>query len=171
MQLFLAAPFTQMLSPAGEFDGTFRSELMELHDYLGHLGYHVFSAHSREDWGNALDTPGGALAIDLAQIDRCDALIAVIGDPPSPGVQLELGYAIARKKPLVLIVDRSGAAPYLVAGIPALTPATIIHVTTLAESHEIVRTALRPLDPAKRADAPRDRGRAASHRGRARHSG
>ena len=167
MQIFLAAPFTQMLDSDGAFEPRFRGELAQLQIYLEELGHDVFSAHSREKWGEALDTPGGALAIDLAQIDRCDALVAVIGNPPSPGVQLELGYAIAMKKPLVLVADPLGDQPYLVDGIPPLTSATLIRVTNLAESYDALRKALRPLGGGTHADERRERSRSTSRRGRA----
>lgn len=136
MQLFLAAPLTQTLTKSGRVDSDFRRQLAALHSVLEGIGHKVFSAHVREKWGAALDTPSGALAIDLAQIDMCDALIAILGNPPSPGVQLELGYAIARKKPMAMVADPVAPAPYLVEGIPALGCAEIFHAARLDETYE-----------------------------------
>lgn len=127
-RIFLAAPLTQKLR-AGYGMGLepeFRAVLADLHRALAKLGHHVVSAHEREAWGEVLDPPEVALRLDLEELDGCDAVVALIGDPPSPGVQLEIGYAIARRKPILALVDQTGTRPYLLDGLPAVARAKVI---------------------------------------------
>ncbi len=134
MKLFLSAPLTQYLAMPGRTTlDDFRTEWTRLTEVLEAAGHDVFSAHRRESWGADLDLPGPALSADLAGLDESDLVIAYVGSPPSPGVQLELGYAVARQKSLVVFVDRGQAAPYLVRGLPTVTEAEIVDIETLAD--------------------------------------
>jgi nucleoside 2-deoxyribosyltransferase len=152
MRVFLAAPLTQTLGPERRVDPTFRADLSRLHEFLEDLGHEVFSAHVRERWGEALDTPSGALAIDLAQLNGCDVVVAVLGTPPSPGVQLELGYAVACDKPILIIASDAAEVPYLVMGLPDFTDASVHRSATIDEARGFLDKELRRLDPAPRAD-------------------
>jgi nucleoside 2-deoxyribosyltransferase len=153
MMVFLAAPLTQTLGPERRVDPDFRADLSRLHEFLVGLGHDVFSAHVRERWGEALDTPIGALAIDLAQLEASDVVVAVLGIPPSPGVQFELGYAVAFKKPLLIIASDTIEAPYLVRGLPELAGASICQVAALDDARDYLAKEFRRLDPAPRAGA------------------
>jgi nucleoside 2-deoxyribosyltransferase len=47
-------------------------------------------------------------------MEQADVVVALIVDPPSPGVQLELGVALALGKPIIQINDAaSDRIPYL----------------------------------------------------------
>lgn len=114
MKVFLAAPFTGLIDPlTGRVQANFVNELNEIIMHLSSNGCQVISAHEREEWGADLDHPDTALRLDLDGIENCDLLIAVVGDPPSPGVQLEIGYALALKKPIILILHPDQFIPYL----------------------------------------------------------
>jgi len=152
MRVFLAAPLTQTLGAERRVDPQFRADLSRLHEFLESLGNDVFSAHVRERWGEALDTPSGALAIDLAQLKACDAVVAIVGTPPSPGVQLELGYAVALNKPMLIIASDSAETPYLVRGLPDFADASIYSTATLDGALGFLEEELRRLDPTPRAD-------------------
>lgn len=142
MKVFLAAPFTQLLDRRGTFDSDYRSRLSDIHQFLESLGHEVISAHTREHWGNALESPAEALAIDLAGIDACDVLVAFIGTPPSPGVQLEIGYALARRAPVLAIVDRNDSRPYLLDGLPSIAKAEIYVAEHPGEAKAAIKNGL-----------------------------
>ncbi len=142
MRIFLAAPFTDQLA-----DGTaglqreYRRWIESLIGLLESQGHHVFSAHRAENWGSAIDPPRIALRRDFDWIDRCDLLVAYVGDPPSPGVQMELGYAAAKGK-RVLVFRNNPAFPYLVDGLDVIVPAQVV---TVAHRQDIT-AAIKSLD-------------------------
>jgi nucleoside 2-deoxyribosyltransferase len=139
MVVFLAAPIASMLRGPQGLEAGFRDALMSVEAALVASGHEVISAHRREDWGRRLDTPANALRLDLAGIDRCDVIVAFVGDPPSPGVQLELGYAIARDKRIVALVSKDSAdRPYLLDGIPTVASASIVTIANMADAAEVL---------------------------------
>jgi nucleoside 2-deoxyribosyltransferase len=170
VKVFLAAPLTQTLGPDGRVDPGFRADLSRLHELLQRLGYDVFSAHVREKWGEALDTPSGALAIDLAQLQSCDVIVALLGTPLSPGVQFELGYAVAYKKPLLIIASAEGDVPYLIRGLPDYATACIHRTDDAEAARRFLETALRRSDHGGK-DQKRPRPRSKSRIGRTRRGG
>jgi nucleoside 2-deoxyribosyltransferase len=123
-RLFLAAPFTQLLQSTGPTAalGNYRHILEGVIELFDANNIEVFSAHKREEWGEKLEQPAKALNYDLDEISRSDLVVAIIGAPPSPGVQLEIGYAIALKKPIVLLLKKNEFVPYLTRGLGALIP-------------------------------------------------
>jgi nucleoside 2-deoxyribosyltransferase len=123
-RLFLAAPFTQLLQTSGQTAtmGNYRRVLEGLIDLFDANNIEVFNAHKREEWGAKLEQPAKALSYDLDEISRSDLIVAIIGAPPSPGVQLEIGYAIALKKPIILLIKNNEFVPYLARGLGIITP-------------------------------------------------
>jgi nucleoside 2-deoxyribosyltransferase len=82
--------------------------------------HEVVNAHRRERWGESLDSPANALRADIDELRGVDAVVAHVGNPPSPGVQFELGAATVLGLPMVLLLDRGAATPYLLPGLPSL---------------------------------------------------
>jgi hypothetical protein len=129
--------------------GGFKTYIERIYSYLESLGYEVISAHIREGWGAKLDTPEQAIALDFAGIDMSDALVVLMGMAPSEGVPLEIGYAVGRGKPIVVVlqvpaagVGDSLSVHYLLEGLPAVAKAAIRPVHDLGETEEVVREGL-----------------------------
>lgn len=121
-KIFLAAPFTQTMDHAsGKVQNQFKEDLQSVYLALKNKGYEIFSAHVREKWGDALEDPATALVRDLSELRESDVVVAFIGSPPSPGVQMELGSAITMNKPILYLVREGDTAPYLLDGIPITT--------------------------------------------------
>lgn len=142
MEIFLAAPFTQMLdSKTGRVETHFRWVLEQVLLSLRREGFTVVNAHEREDWGAALMEPQEALQKDVESIAHCDMLVAYQGVPPSPGVQYELGYAHGIKKPAVVLSNsyqlfvhgKKLSFPYLEAGHGTWNRTKIIPIQSLDE--------------------------------------
>ncbi|HEV2975663.1 MAG TPA: nucleoside 2-deoxyribosyltransferase [Solirubrobacteraceae bacterium] len=145
MRAFLAAPFTQVIDDSGLVAPEFRSYLTRIYTFLeSELGYEVENAHVREEWGNRLDTPAQALALDLAGIDKSDVLIVLVGMAPSEGIQLEIGYAIGRDKRIVVVLDATAPSNvhYLMEGLPSVARAAICKVGDLVDTEKAIRAGL-----------------------------
>jgi nucleoside 2-deoxyribosyltransferase len=149
VRLFLSAPFTQYVttSDSSELE-SFRVKWSGLIHALEGSGHEVLSAHRRESWGTRLDPPAVALAADLEGLRACDLVIAYSGDPPSPGVQLELGYAVAIERPILVFTERGHQEPYLLRGLPAVSEAEVIDIDAVSEIETILakKGLIGPLD-------------------------
>ena len=102
MHIFLSVSFSSEVDEKGIVKEAYRSDLETLIDELEEAGHKVFCAPRLEGWKITDHDPVHALKTDLAEIDKTDVYIAIVGDRVSTGVQLETGYALARDKRIVL---------------------------------------------------------------------
>ncbi|MCX4680629.1 nucleoside 2-deoxyribosyltransferase [Streptomyces sp. NBC_01433] len=120
-RIFLAAPYTQWM------DWTRGTVIPERKEFLNSIrqaflnrGHAVFNAHQNEDWGEGWLAPEVCTPADFLAVQRADVLCVVLGDPPSPGVMTELGWASALGRPLVLLTGTT-QLPALVTGLGEVT--------------------------------------------------
>ena len=77
----------------------YREQIEDLTDYIRALGHESYVALEYANWHLGGDTnPREELQHDFQQIDESDALIALLEERISAGVQLEKGYAYAKGK-------------------------------------------------------------------------
>lgn len=125
-RVFLAAPFTSYLKD-GMFDNDKFKEINFLISFLRNNGFSVFSAHEREKFGQNLLSPEECTELDFQEMNQCDIVVALI-DNKSFGVSLELGWASALKKPLILYKgEEHNYSTPLIAGISQLTDTIVIN--------------------------------------------
>jgi hypothetical protein len=121
-RVFFAAPFTQLIDPdSGSVGAHWRSQLLAVRDGIRARGNSVFLAHQREAWGDRLMTPDVCTPLDYQEMVDADVVCAVIGSPPSHGVHIELGWASAMRKPILLVLQPGVAYTPLLHGIAELT--------------------------------------------------
>lgn len=145
-RIFLAAPFTQTIDRGtGRVEVAFRSGLEDIIKDLEAANFEVFSAHFREEWGAKLEDPATALVRDLRELQESDVVVGFLGNPPSPGVQMEFGAAITMGKPIVYLIKNGDSAPYLTDGIPLATKAIRISFDTYEEASMKIRATLENL--------------------------
>lgn len=132
MKIFLSAPLTQFVG-SNESLPEFATVWTSLTTELEGAGHSVFSAHRREAWGARLNTPAEALEADLAGLREADLVIAYIGAPWSPGVQLEIGFSLALERRMIVFAERGQMLPYLTRGLPDVADVTLIEIDSLSE--------------------------------------
>lgn len=135
--LFLSAPFTGVLDSEGHLPQELQNCIQTVTDRLEAHGWKVFSAHRRERWGAAIDTPYSSLMTDITAIRRAQYLVAIIGSPPSPGVQLEVGFALAHGKRVLIVCDANDSLPYLIRGLIEHESAACISGHQYNDAHEL----------------------------------
>jgi hypothetical protein len=140
VNVFLSAPLTQILAKGREGVLAFADVWNEVIHELESSGHAVFSAHRREEWGAALNEPAEALVADLEGLRAADLVVAYIGSPPSPGVQLEIGYALALGRPFLIFVDRNQPEPYLLRGMPQVAQVELVEIDALPDILDGLRT-------------------------------
>ncbi|MFI1256098.1 nucleoside 2-deoxyribosyltransferase [Streptomyces netropsis] len=142
--IFLAGPFLQLLDPAtGEMPEGARAPFDLLIKHFEAQGISVHNAHRREAWGAELMRPEVCTRIDQEEIRKADVFVALPGFPASPGTHIEVGWASAFDKPIVLLLERGREYTFLVQGLH--TVATVEYVV-----HSDVASALPAVDRALR---------------------
>ena len=127
MRIFLAYPFSSKIPEDGLLPLDFREEICNLKCQLEKNGHTVISAHEREDWGESILPPNECTKLDHKEISEADILVAYPGNPPSGGVHIELGWASALGKTIIVISKCNDVYSPLVVGLSEIT--TVINVT------------------------------------------
>jgi nucleoside 2-deoxyribosyltransferase len=123
LRVFLAAPSLRL---TGAVDGVFtlalRAKVTALREALLDAGVTVFSRHHDDCWtartlGTGFRVPSGFRGMQSA-----DVCFAYAESPLPIGVGMELGWASALRKPLVLLVDRAAAHNPMIATLEDVSP-------------------------------------------------
>ncbi|ELH7813084.1 hypothetical protein Q9F35_004942 [Vibrio harveyi] len=117
-KMFLAGPFKALVSKETQIMS--EADIAQFSDIINHFeqqNWSVHCAHKRESWGREFMTPAQCTKIDYDEITKCDYFVAFPGAPASPGTHIELGWASAMKKPIVLLLEEDEEYAYLVQGL------------------------------------------------------
>lgn len=116
--MFLAGPFKSLVDPSTQaMSQRSIAAYTSIIDHFEKKGWHVHCAHRREGWGREFMPPETCTRIDFDEISRCDVFVAYPGAPASPGTHIEIGWASALGKPIVLLLDPDADYAFLVQGI------------------------------------------------------
>lgn len=102
MKIFLSVSFSAEVDEKGNVQKAYRSDLETLIQKLEELGHKVYCALAEEKWTINNQNPVSLLKKELEKIDDSDIFVAVLGHNISCGVQLSMGYALAKEKRLVI---------------------------------------------------------------------
>ncbi|WP_431982938.1 nucleoside 2-deoxyribosyltransferase [Streptomyces qinglanensis] len=154
--LFLAGPFLQLLDPdTGRMPPAARAPFSLLIEHFEAQGIAVHNAHRRESWGAELMPPEVCTPLDQEEIRKADAFVAVPGHPASPGTHVEIGWASAFGKPIVLLLEQERDYTFLVQGLHTVATVEYVVCRDPAEVLPQVDTALRGVVARHRAARPR----------------
>lgn len=124
---FLAGPFKGIVDPrTAQMRDFERARYQEIIAYLEECGYVVHNAHRREDWGASFLTPDECTRLDWEQIRGSDLFIAFPGSPPSPGTHIEIGWAAAFGKPMILLLEEGCDYAFLIRGLHTVADVTYV---------------------------------------------
>ncbi|WP_082119602.1 nucleoside 2-deoxyribosyltransferase [Saccharothrix sp. ST-888] len=142
--LFLAGPFIQLLDPAtGEMPDEARAPFDILIKHFEAQGLSVHNAHRREAWGAELMRPEQCTGLDQEEIRKADVFVALPGFPASPGTHIEVGWASAFDKPIVLLLERGREYTFLIQGLHTVATVEYVVYTDIAGSLAAVDRAMR----------------------------
>lgn len=126
-RVFLAAPYSQWMDArTGSVGEPWRSRLDGLRKTLIDAGAEVFSAHHSESWGKGWLPAHECTPIDYRAMKDADLVCALVGSPPSGGVTVELGWASAWEKPVLVVLDHDTEYTPLIVGLHTVTPVTYV---------------------------------------------
>jgi nucleoside 2-deoxyribosyltransferase len=125
MSVFLAGPFKGLVNPeTGKMRDFERRRYEAIIAYLEGLRYVVRNAHRREQWGERFLSPSECTRLDYEEIRACDLFVAFPGDPASPGTHIEIGWASALGKPIILLLEDGSQYAFLIRGLHTVAEVT-----------------------------------------------
>lgn len=72
-------------------------------------------------------TPQQCTKIDFDEIRSCDLFVAFPGSPASPGTHIEIGWASALKKKIVLLLENERDYAFLIQGLSVVADVEYIN--------------------------------------------
>jgi hypothetical protein len=104
MRVFIAYPLAKLISKeTGRMEEKHINLLKDMKSCLSSLGYEVFMAHEREQWGENFNKDDCA-SLDFVEMKKADLVIAF--PETSGGVHVELGWASAMEKRMIIFLEK-----------------------------------------------------------------
>lgn len=113
MKIFVAASYSSEVDySSGEVFEDYREWLERILLALEKAGHEVFCALREDGYRINKDDPAAAYCLDLERIKKSDALLALLDNNISAGVQTEIGIAVALGKKVFLAHKEVDALSY-----------------------------------------------------------
>lgn len=131
MNLFLASPFSQFCE--GEEDIIIKNRWFfeKIIKELKNLNIEYFCSQEREEWGLKYVSPKESIKADINGIKKCDLFIAIPGNPISGGVHIEIGWASAFSKKMILFLEEDVEYTPMILGLPSIHNCKFIYYKKL----------------------------------------
>jgi nucleoside 2-deoxyribosyltransferase len=127
-KIFLSTTITNQLdSKTGMVLPAFKAELQAvLKELRKQPDVEVFCAAEDGGWKFTAEVPAEGVVHDIAHVDAADILVAIVHDAISAGVQFEIGYAVAKQKPVVLAMEAGHELAYFNKGLVGAGLVTLV---------------------------------------------
>ena len=160
MRVFLGGPIQFMIGDPVLMQ-RMRMAVLNLVETLRREGFEVFSAHLTEEFGKTTSewAPSSIAQRDFDWMQRCDVFVALLPRDQSgllartDGTHVELGWASALGKPIVIVYDPRVAEAYsqLVQGLPAIAEVKSLEYERFMAEPELLVGSVREMVPQPRA--------------------
>jgi nucleoside 2-deoxyribosyltransferase len=117
MKVFLSVSYSSQVDEAGRVLPTYRKELEAAIKEFETVNHYVYCAPREDNWTLNDTSPAEAFNVDMRAVEGCDLFIAFIGNRISAGIQMEIGYALAKGKRVVLALPTTDKLGYVNQGL------------------------------------------------------
>ncbi len=125
---FLAFPFSIFCEDDSDIlSNEAKKFFKELTSLFKNNNISYYSAQEREKWGKNYNTEQESTKYDFEAMKMSDTVICVPGNPYSGGTHIELGWASALKKKIILLLERDVYYSPLVRGVAYMTNVEIYY--------------------------------------------
>ncbi len=132
--IFLGGPFKGYIDPnTNLMKEKYKKIFMDLINFFETRGYEVHNAHKRELWGEFFWEPEDCTKLDYEEICKADVFIAFPGAPASPGTHIEIGWASALGKKIILLLEEEKYYAHLVKGLHTIADTHFIYYQQAAD--------------------------------------
>lgn len=140
MKIFVAASYSLKANfDTGEVFPEFKAWLEELLGQLEAAGHEVYCSLRKDGYRVNDRDPVGAFKIDMDELGASDAILAIIDEKVSAGVQLEIGWAYAKGIKVLLAHSAEDKLPYVNS---AMVKAGVVHELMLPLDVAALKTLL-----------------------------
>ncbi|MGH3941041.1 MAG: nucleoside 2-deoxyribosyltransferase [Pseudonocardiaceae bacterium] len=128
LRIYVGGPFQAALDNSLlRINDDYRALYQELLDEFEDCGWQVFNAHRREAWGAQLLDDSRSTRLDFEDVSACDVFVATPGvRPASRGTHIEIGWASALRKKIILLIQDECEYAALVTGLPSVADVTFV---------------------------------------------
>lgn len=126
-EIMLACPIGKYLTKDG-IDKTFEQAIKEIYSLIQQYTQRIAFSLRREDYGRNKMWGDVCTPLDFNDVRNCKYIIAFPED--SGGVAVELGWASAWQKELLVFVDEKYRTSELIKFIDLVTPAKVVKINT-----------------------------------------
>jgi hypothetical protein len=132
-EVFVGGPFLNLVGNDGQMSQLDQERFTRIIEYFEGLGALVHNAHRREAWGKEFMGPEECTRMDHDEIATSELFVAYPGVPVSPGTHVEIGWASAMGKPMVLFLERGKRHTFLVTGLHTVANVEYVEFDDLDE--------------------------------------
>ena len=144
MRIFLAVPFRSKINKTtGVVHKEYKKWLLSLKSFLTNLGFDVYLALERENWGKDFWKDEDCTRIDHKEITDSDIVIAYVDEEFSGGVHIELGWASTLGKKIAIVTKDESCLCPLAKGLISLCDLEVIVFSSESELHNKLTRFLR----------------------------
>lgn len=126
-KMFIACPISKYLTEDG-IDNNFEIFIKDIIQFCRQYFKEVYIALEREEFGKKKMYGSDCTIPDYEAIKESDVLLAIPED--SMGVSIEIGWASALKKEVIVLLDKNYKQTELCKAINSITPGTTINIDT-----------------------------------------
>jgi nucleoside 2-deoxyribosyltransferase len=135
-RVFVGGPIQKAINRTGAFDTEIRQVIETVLDVVNKANYQVLSAHVYERFGE-MDVQGQfreVCARDYKWMQECDLFIAIFPLDShgkaicTSGTSVELGWASAMGKPIILVRDPAPKYSHLIMGLDVVTQVMEVYI-------------------------------------------
>jgi nucleoside 2-deoxyribosyltransferase len=134
--VFVGGPFFNLVTAGKVMSEQDQARFTRVIEYFESLGAKVYNAHRRESWGANFLGAEECTKLDYTEISQSDLFVAYPGVPVSPGTHVEIGWASALGKPMVLFLERDKKHTFLVTGLTTIANIEFIYFDDPSEVME-----------------------------------
>jgi hypothetical protein len=117
MKVFLSVSYSSQVDSTGKVIPAYRKELEAAIGALEKVNHEVYCAPREDRWTLNDTSPAEAFNVDMQNVANCELFIAFIGNRISAGIQMEIGYALANGKQIVLALPSTDELGYVNQGL------------------------------------------------------
>jgi len=123
-RVFIGCPISKFVDMGGDIDPSFLYFIKGIHAVCKEYAGEVFLALDREQYGKAIMPGDMCVPLDYKGMVECDLFIAIPED--SMGVAVEIGWASAHGKELLVFLDQRFSYSPLIKSIHTIARAKVV---------------------------------------------
>lgn len=148
IKIFVGGPIQYAFQNSGRFDPYLRQAIELFISVLLDEGFQLFSAHFEEHFGEVDFTNQSKFITvrDFNWMKQCDIYMSILPSDKtrkpyrSDGTCIELGWASALKKNIIMLLDEGIQYSHLIHGLSIVTTCSILDFkTALSSPHEVIQ--------------------------------